>query len=425
LFFVEATRQHGERTVHIPDRDLVEGLTTLYKEHSMKRRMIVTTGLSLLAVLAVGWVLQQTAQQQTQKTNTTPAPSLRVEPAKESDATGKTLAAAKALLATLDDAGRAKVSFPFDSEQKHKWSNLPVGIYSRNGLRWGDLSAVQREATMKLLATALSKQGLQKVKEIMDGDEVLRTAGGGPAGSPPAVGPPGGPPGAGPQGGRGGASGGPKFGRDEYYLALLGTPSLTTPWMIQFGGHHLALNMTIVGKSNVLTPSLPAAQPATYKLNGETVRPLGRENDKGFALINSLDAAQQKLAILNYQVGDLVLGPTEEGKTIQPEGIKVSALNSAQKEKLLDVVHEWVGFLNDEAAAAKMSEIKANLAETWFAWSGPTTNGSGAYFRIQGPTLLIEYSPQRSRGAGGLDVNHIHTIYRDPTNDYGARLVKR
>jgi hypothetical protein len=196
--------------------------------------------------------------------------------------------------------------------------------------------------------------------------------------------------------------------------------------MIQFGGHHLAINLTVVGKTNVMTPSLPAAQPATYKLNGETIRPLGDENDKGFVLVNSLDAAQQKQAILPYQVPNLVLGPGEDGKTIQPEGIKVSALNAAQKEKLLDVVNEWVGILNDEAAAAKMAEIKANLNETWFAWSGPTTNGSGAYYRIQGPTLLIEYSPQPIRGGGGgLDTTHIHTIYRDPTNDYGVRLVKR
>ncbi len=189
--------------------------------------------------------------------------------------------------------------------------------------------------------------------------------------------------------------------------------------MIQFGSHHLAINVTIVGKTNVTTPSLPAAQPAIYKLNGETVRPLGREYDKGFALINALDAAQQKQAILPYQMGDLVLGPGEDGKTIQPEGIKASAWNAAQQEKLFDVAHEWVGILNDEAANAKMTEIKANLADTWFAWSGSTTIGSGSYYRLQGPTLLIEFSPQRG------DTTHIHTIYRDPTNDYGARLVKR
>ena len=209
------------------------------------------------------------------------------------------------------------------------------------------------------------------------------------------------------------------FSHDDYYLALLGAPSLTEPWMIQFGGHHLAINVTVAGKANVLTPSLPCTQPGTYKLNGETVRPLGRELDKGLVLISALDAAQQKQAILPYQMGDMVLGAGEDGKTIQPEGIKVSALNAAQQAKLWDVVYEWVGTLNDEAATAKMNEIKANLNETWFAWSGPTTPGSGAYYRIQGPTLLIEFSPQRG------DTEHIHTIYRDPTNDYGARLVKR
>ncbi|MBS1806748.1 MAG: DUF3500 domain-containing protein [Acidobacteria bacterium] len=384
-----------------------------------QKRMII--GLCFLVLLPAGWGLRA-AQQRTQKINAAPAPPLRAVPAKESDVTGKTVAAAKAFLATLNEAERAKVSFAFDSDQKVKWSNFPSGIFQRNGLRWGDLNATQRESLMKLLAAALSKPGLQKVKEIMEGDEVLKTSGMGPRG-----GRPGGPPGGGPPGGQGpgrggrgpGGPGGLIFGRDEYYIAFLGAPSLTDPWMIQFGGHHLAINVTVIGKSNVLAPSLPAVQPATYKLNGETVRPLGREYEKGFVLINALDAAQQTQAILPYQVSNLVLGPGEDGKTIQPEGIKVSALNAAQKEKLLDIVNEWVGILNDEAAAAKMAEIKATLNETWFAWSGPTTPGSAAYYRIQGPTLLIEFAPQ------GGDTEHIHTIYRDPTNDYGARLTKR
>jgi hypothetical protein len=102
---------------------------------------------------------------------------------------------------------------------------------------------------------------------------------------------------------------------------------------------------------------------------------------------------------------------------IEPEGILAPALNAAQRSMLLDLVHEWVGILNDEAAAAKMAELTADLPRTYFAWSGPTTNGSVAYFRVQGPTLLIEYAPQQG------DLDHIHTIYRDPTNDYGAKLV--
>src|SRR5262249_2028973 len=112
---------------------------------------------------------------------------------------------ARAFLATLDDAGRAKVSFAFNSDQKSKWSNLPVGIYNRNGLRWGDMSAAQREATLKLLATALSKRVLQKEKDRSEGEEVVKLS----------------------ESGCGGRTGGPIFGSDEYYLALLGAPSLT------------------------------------------------------------------------------------------------------------------------------------------------------------------------------------------------------
>jgi uncharacterized protein DUF3500 len=317
--------------------------------------------------------------------------------------TVKLVEAANAFLATLSSAQRTKCTFGFNSSQRTGWSNLPTGIFQRNGLRFGDMTPRQRQAALALVAAALSREGYQKVTDIMNGDEVLKNAGGGQTG--------------GRQGGRG-PGGGIRFGLDEYYMALLGTPSATTPWMIQFGGHHLAINVTVVGLNSVMTPSLPAAQPAKYTLNGQTIRPLGRENDKGFALINALNAAQQKRAILDYQVTDLVLGPGTDGKVIQPEGILASELDPGQRTLLLDVVHEWVGILNDEAAAAKMEEIKANLPKTYFAWSGATKNGGLAYYRVQGPTVIIEYAPQQG------DVDHIHTIYRDPSNDYGAKFVR-
>jgi hypothetical protein len=209
-----------------------------------------------------------------------------------------------------------------------------------------------------------------------------------------------------------------KFGRGEFYVAVLGTPSAKQPWMIQFGGHHLAINITIVGSENVLTPSHTGAQPSNFTFEGRSVRPLGAENDKAFALINALDAAQRKQAVLGYEVKDVVAGPGKDGAVVEPEGVRVATFNAAQKRMLLDLIKEWVGIVNDRAAAAKMKEIEAKLADTHFAWSGGTTNGSSAYFRIQGPTVLIEYAPQRS----GTD--HIHTFYRDPTNDYGARLIK-
>jgi hypothetical protein len=320
--------------------------------------------------------------------------------------TPRVVEAANAFLATLSVAERTKCTFGFTSSQRTGWSNLPTGIFQRNGMRFGDMTSRQREAALTLVAAALSREGYQKVTDIMNGDEVLKKAGGGQTGGRQG--------GAGP----GGPGGGIRFGLDEYYIALLGTPSTTTAWMIQFGGHHLAINVTVVGPNTVMTPSLPAAQPAKYTLNGQTIRPLGHENDKGFALINALNAAQQKRAILNYQVTDLVLGPGADGKVIQPEGILASELDAAQQALLLDVVHEWVGILNDEAATAKMAEIKANLPQTYFAWSGSTKNGGLAYYRVQGPTLIIEYAPQQG------DLDHIHTIYRDPTNDYGAKLVR-
>jgi len=345
----------------------------------------------------------------------------RAAPPAGNAATPKVVAAANAFLATLTDADRAKVSFDFNSPQKATgWSNLPSGIFQRNGLRLADLAPTQRDAAMATLAAALSTSGYQKVIDIMNGDEVLKNRGGGRTGGRPGA-PAGGPPGAPGAGGagRGGRGGGIVFGRDEYFIAFVGAPSATTPWMLQFGGHHLAINVTVVGSNNVMTPSLPAAQPARFVLDGQTVRPLGHENDKGFALINALDENQKKQAILNYQVRDLVLGPGNDGKVIQPEGMLASAMTAKQQEMLLDVAHEWVGILNDEGAASKMAEIKANLPKTYFAWSGSTTNGELAYYRIQGPTVIIEYAPQQG------DLDHIHTIYRDPTNDYGARLVKR
>ena len=154
------------------------------------------------------------------------------------------------------------------------------------------------------------------------------------------------------------------------------------------------------------------------------MRALAQENDQAFALLNALDENQRKQAILNYQVGDLVLGPGHAGETIPPEGLKASALNERQRAMLLDVISEWAGIVNDTYAAPRMAEIKSDLDNTYFAWSGATTHEPGkngsAYYRIQGPKVIIEFSPQ---GVGGDPTNHVHTVYRDPTNDYGVKFT--
>ena len=151
------------------------------------------------------------------------------------------------------------------------------------------------------------------------------------------------------------------------------------------------------------------------------MRPLGDEKDKALALMSGLTPEQQKAAVLGVEVRNLVLGPGEDGRMIAPEGVKGSALTAAQRALLVDLIGEWVGIIGDDAAAVKMAEVKSGLDNTYFAWAGATTAGANAYFRIQGPAVFIEYAPQGNPTTG----DHIHTIYRDPTNDYAERVTAR
>jgi Protein of unknown function (DUF3500) len=299
------------------------------------------------------------------------------------------VAKANAFLDTLDKQQREKVLFEFNSARKPSWSNLPVTMVPRNGLRLGELSKPQRAAALDAIAAVLSRQGYQKIIDIMNADDQLVR----------------------------GNDNRMRFGTENYYLALFGTPSATKPWMLQFGGHHLGLNVTIVGKDTVVTPTHTGAQPDSYTRGGKTVRPLGAENDLAFKLVNMLDAGQQQQAVLGSRPINLVLGPGRDGRTIRPEGLKCVALNEDQRATLLDLIGAWVHILPNDAATSRMAALKAKLDETYFAWYGPTANGSAAYYRIQGPTLLIEYAPQGS-------THHIHTIIRDPSNDYGKELTR-
>lgn len=330
------------------------------------------------------------------------------------------VAATQAFLSTLTTAQRAGVQFAFTPQKtataatfkggmngqqtfigeqygQAVWSNYPVSDVPRPGLTLGSLSAAQRTAAMNVLKVLLSPEGYQKVVDIMDSDQVLSESG-----TP--------------------YDDGVAF----YTLGVFGTPSATAPWMLQFGGHHLGMNAVVVGPNVSITPTLTGDQPATFTRNGQTVRPLGDENDKAFRLMNALSAAQQQKATLSYQISDLVLGPGQDGKVLQPEGLPGSEMSQAQQALLLDLIGEWVGMLNAADAAPKLAQIRANLSRTYFAWYGETTNPSSVYFRITGPTLHIEFAHQgadRPGGGSGVQaggVNHIHTVYRDPTNEYGT-----
>jgi Protein of unknown function (DUF3500) len=332
------------------------------------------------------------------------------------EGTMRAVTAANAFLATLSPAERSKVVLELRPDLQSRWSNLPTGTVMqvdrertktplpRNGLRLGDLSATQRDAIQALLRSTLSADGLQKVNDIVASDEELERRQG-PSRPPTAA---------------------VRFGRAEYYIAILGTPSASAPWMLQFGGHHLAINVSYVGANRTLAPTHLGAQPALFTLESRTVRPLGDELDKAVALLTALDARQRQQATLGYAVADTVLAAGSDGKTIEPEGVRASTFTPAQRQMLTALIGEWVRVADDAAAAARMKEIESTLAETYFAWSGPPTKEGGAYFRIQGPAVVIEYAPQalQTRGPDGAP-EHIHTIYRDPTNDYGRKFARR
>ena len=374
------------------------------------------------------------------------------------------VAAANAFLAKLTPAQKKAVSFAYtDAAQRTRWSNFPTGIFQRVGLRWGDMNAAQRTSLMSLLGTLLSPEGLMMVKQQMEADEVLKgtdsggaggpSAGGTPpagtpltgtpltgtpptgtpptgtppTGTPPTGTPPTGTPPTGtpPTGGpmpTGGAGGGRLvFGDAEYFVSFLGTPSATSAWMLQFGGHHLAINATVVGSNITFAPSLTGGQPVKYTKDGKTVYIVGQEVKDSFAMVNGLSSAQKAKAVISSKNIDLVLGPGQDGKKLQAEGLAAKEMSTAQKVQFLALIKDRLGAINANDLAVKMAEVQKNLDKTYFAWYGPTTTGSAAYYRITGPTVVIEFSPQ---SMGGDATNHIHSMYRDPTNDYGAAWTK-
>jgi Protein of unknown function (DUF3500) len=312
-----------------------------------------------------------------------------------SDTTPAIVEATNAFLATLTADQKKAVSFDFsNTAQRQGWSNLPEGLFERSGVMWGKLSDQSKTAWLIVMKTTLSREGYDRIIAEWDGDDALAKTDGG--------------------GGR------LQFGKQYYWIAILGTPSTTTPWQWQWGGHHVTVNATIVGTEVSLTPSFIGVQPATFTdAAGKTIRPLGDIEDEAFTFINSLDAAAKKKAIIGTQIIDLVVGPGADGRKVVNEGITGSDLNAEQKSALLKLAGHYGGLVNNEDASSRFADIEKNLDQTYFAWSGPTLKGSGTYFRISGPTIVIEYSGQ---SMGGSSAQHVHGIYRDPTNDYGAKV---
>lgn len=313
------------------------------------------------------------------------------------DQTANVVEAANALLTTLNSQQKAALLFPFNDEaQRLRWSNLPSGIFARKGLRMGDLTPPQREAVMNLLKVTLSEPGYQQIKENVAAEEVLNQQ----------------------SGGRGGRV---IFGKDEFYVSILGTPSATEPWMWQFGGHHLAINATVVGSRITLGPSLTGGQPMRYEQKGQQIQQMDEEIDAAFQLVNSLNDTQRSKTVLAERFGDMILGPGKDDVRPKPEGLAATDLSEAQLELLRQLISHRVNLLNGEDAEIRMNEISKELGKSFFSWRGPIQKGSPASYRVQGPSFFLEFAPQQM---GGSPQNHVHAMYREFDNDYGEHWIR-
>jgi hypothetical protein len=185
-----------------------------------------------------------------------------------------------------------------------QWSNLPDELFERAGLRMDTLNLEQQQAAMAVLQAALSPEGYTQVQQITAADGVLAESGG------PDLG----------------------FGADRYWVRFVGEPSASSPYTVQFGGHHLAVNATVVGSELTLAPTLWGAQPASYEAAGATTEPLSGETRKAFALMGALEADQQEQAILDASMAEIVLGAGQDGKTLAPEGVPRAGTNWMQTE---------------------------------------------------------------------------------------------
>ena len=303
-----------------------------------------------------------------------------------------------------------------------RWSNLPGGSNLRNGVFFRELKPDQVEAALKVAWIALGEEGFSRFQEVRAADEVFAKGRGGRGpGGPAQKKADGVPPqkkgGGGPaqKKGRGPGGGGANFGAANYMIAFLGKPSKTTPWLLQFGGHHLAINIYYKGTTGAATPYHVAAQPTVWKdIQGKTHDPLAPMRDSLHGLLISLTPEQSKQAKLEARFNDVYVGPGKDGKfPAKSEGVPVSELSEASKDFVKKAIAAWTG---DSPQGAEYRELyNAELDKVKVSYSGSTNvSDRGDYVRLDGPRVWIEFATQGS--------DHYHTIWRDRLTDYGAEF---
>ncbi len=326
--------------------------------------------------------------------------------------------AGEAFLATLSEEQRAIAQIELTPQLAVRWTNFPGGSNVRNGVFFRDLKPEQVEAALKVARVALGEEGFARYQEVRAADDAFAKGRGGRGPGGPDQKKADGDPAKKKGGGfakKKGGGGGMNFGAMNYMIAFLGKPSKTTPWILQLGGHHLAINIYYKGTTGAATPYHVAAQPTVWKDDqGKTHEPLAPMRESLHGLLISLTPEQSKQAKLEARFNDVYVGPGKDGKfPAKSEGVPVSELSDASKDFVKKAIAAWTGDSPQGAEYRKLYE--AELDKVKVSYSG-TTNLSdrGDYVRIDGPRVWIEFATQGS--------DHVHTIWRDRLTDYGAEF---
>jgi hypothetical protein len=300
--------------------------------------------------------------------------------------------AAGAWLAALDQRQQREAQLEWTSRLRESWHYVPR---SRPGVALRAMNTAQTAAAWDLLGLLLSARGLDQVRGQLTIERIL-----------------------------GELSGSPSF-RDpgNYALVVFGDPAGSAPWAWRFEGHHLSLSVLVAPDHGVaVTPVFFGANPA-HVPRGHAhggFRLIGAEEDAAFSLIQSLDGGLRTQAVIaDRSLGDIVSGPGRELDLKRFEGVPLARLNEAQRGGVLRILELYAGTMREEIAAPALAKVReAGLEALHFAWAGSLARGRPHYFRVHGPTALVEYDNTQD-GA-----NHVHSVWIDPQSLFGRDLLK-
>ena len=314
--------------------------------------------------------------------------------------------AATKLLNSLTVEQRQQASFAFASDERLHWHFIPTETFPRKGLLIRSMTEPQRKLAHQLMQAGLSQRGYLTATSIMELEMVLKALEAAQRAAAPQ--PPRGAP----------------LERDpeKYFFSIFGTPSARDTWGWRVEGHHVSLHFTVVNGTMVASsPTFFGSNPAEVREGPKKgLRILGAEEDAARALLQSLDASQRSTAIVNATApGDMITMANVDITPLSPAGLAAAAMTAPQRDLLMKLLDVYIGAMAGDIAADRLDRVhKAGVEKIAFAWAGATERGRKHYYRVQGPTFLIEYDNTQN------DANHIHSVWRDFNGDFGRDILR-